>query len=123
MLPVGQVQLTFTYKNQKHNIQFQVVDGNVPAILGRTTCEKLGMVWRIYEIKTKEDILKDFDDLFSGLGCLQHHIKTDPNVSPVIHPPREVPVALKDKIVEELHKIVEELHKHAKCKDILCPGR
>jgi len=34
MSPVGQVQLTFTYRNQKDNIQFQVVDGNVPALLG-----------------------------------------------------------------------------------------
>jgi len=65
------------------------------------------MVRRIYEIKIEDDPLKNFDDLFSGLGCLpiEHHIKTDPNVSPVIHPPRKVPVALKDKIVEELHKM------------------
>lgn len=26
--PVGQVQLTFTYRNQKHYILFQMVDGN-----------------------------------------------------------------------------------------------
>lgn len=104
MSPVGQIQLTFTYRQQKHNIQFQVVDGTVPAILGDTTCEKLGMVRRMHEIKVKDDPLKDFDDLFSGLGCLPiaHHVKTDPNV---IHPPRKVPVALKDKIVKELHKM------------------
>lgn len=78
MSPVGQVQLTFTYKYLKHNIQFQAANGNVPAILGRTW-----MVSRIYEIKIKDDPLKDIDNLFSGLGCLpiEHRIKTDDQTS------------------------------------------
>lgn len=64
------------------------------------------MVKRIHDVRVKNnDILKDFEDLFSGLGCVmeQHHIQLDSTVAPVVHAPRKFPVALKDKIVAELH--------------------
>ncbi len=34
-----------------------------------------------------------------------HHIKIDPTVAPMIHPPRKVPIALKDKIKTELNRM------------------
>ena len=65
------------------------------------------MVKRVYDIKKDNDILNGFDDLCSGLGCLPgiHHIQIDPTISPVVHAPRKVPVALRDKVVEELHRM------------------
>ena len=55
------------------------------------------------------DILQEYSYLFQGLGCLpgEHAIKIDPAVSPVVHPPRKVPVALKGKIKEELDRTEE----------------
>lgn len=55
------------------------------------------------------DILKQYEDLFSGPGCMQgyHHIQVDPSVKPVVHAPRKVPVALKERIIEELHRMEE----------------
>ena len=52
-------------------------------------------------------MLKDYPDLFSGLGCLpgEHTIKIDPAVSPVVHPPRKVPVAIKEKVKKELDRM------------------
>ncbi|KAL9953715.1 hypothetical protein ACROYT_G041171 [Oculina patagonica] len=55
------------------------------------------------------DILQEYSDLFQGLGCLpgEHAIKINPAVTPVVHPPRKVPVALKGKIKEELDRMEE----------------
>ena len=46
-------------------------------------------------------------DLFQGLGCLpgKHIIKVDSSISPVVHPPRKVPVSLKERIKEELDRM------------------
>lgn len=46
-----------------------------------------------------KDILEEYSEVFSGTGCLPdtHHIEIDVTVKPVVHPPRRVPVALRDK--------------------------
>ena len=46
-------------------------------------------------------------DLFQGLSCLpgEHRIKVDSSISPVVHPPRKVPVFLKEKIKEKLDRM------------------
>lgn len=55
------------------------------------------------------EILKEYTDVFDGLGCLpdEHTIKTDPTVTPVVRPPRRVPLAFKGKIKEELQRMEE----------------
>ena len=54
-----------------------------------------------------QNILNEHSDLFQGLGCIsgEHPIKVDPNIPAVVHPPRKVPVSLKDKIIDELDRI------------------
>lgn len=84
------------------------MEKDAPAILGRATCQTLGMIKRIHDVSANDDaILKEFEDLFSGLGCMPgyHHIQLDPSVKPVVHAPRKVPVALKERIIEELHQM------------------
>ena len=51
-----------------------------------------------------QKMYEQYLDLFQGLGCLpgEHTIKVDSSISPVVHPPRKVPVSLKEKIKEEL---------------------
>lgn len=46
----------------------EITQEDVCRILGGDACLKLGLVKRLYEVK-KEDILKDYKDLFDGLGC------------------------------------------------------
>lgn len=57
-------------------------------------------------------IPKDYQDLFSGLGCLQgtYSIKVDENIQPVIHvhPPRKIPIALRDTVKDELDRMERE---------------
>ena len=50
-----------------------------------------------------------YESLFDGIGCLQdkYKIKIDPSVTPVIHPPRRVPFALKPKLKAELQRMLE----------------
>jgi hypothetical protein len=68
MSPLGQNQLTCEYKGQKHIIQFQIVERDPPAILGRSTCQSLGLIKRIHEVSVEnDDIMKNYEDLFSGL--------------------------------------------------------
>lgn len=45
--------------------------------------------------------------MFTGLGCVPglHHIQLNPDVTPVIHPPRKVPIALKDRVKAELDRM------------------
>lgn len=45
--------------------------------------------------------------MISLIGCLpgQHHIQIDHTVKPVVHAPRKIPVALRDRVVEELHRM------------------
>ena len=60
-------------------------------------------------IKDKEDLLKQYPECFNGIGKFQgeYHITVDPSVPPVIHPPRRVPVSLKDDIKSELDDMVK----------------
>ena len=54
-----------------------------------------------------DELLKGYDKLFTGLGCLpgEHTIEIDPSYTPVVHSPRRVPVALKEQIKEELQRM------------------
>lgn len=49
------------------------------------------------------DIRKNYSDVFEGLGCLpgKHNIKVDPNVHPVVNPPKRIPLAIRDKVKSE----------------------
>lgn len=53
--PLGKKKsLTCVYKGQKHKIKFEIVEQHVPAILGKATCIKLGLVKRVYGVDTKK---------------------------------------------------------------------
>ena len=51
-----------------------------------------------------------YPDCFNGIGKFdgRYHINIVPTVSPVIHPPRRVPIALKDDTKEELDEMVSK---------------
>ena len=55
--------------------------------------------------------MSEYEDIFNGLGCITdvvHHIETDPNVKPKIHPNRRVPVAFRAKIKVELESMEKQ---------------
>ena len=61
---------------------------------------------------TREYLLKEFSDIFTGIGCFPgpeyHHIETDPEVTPIQHPSRQVPVHLQPVYKEEPIRLVKQ---------------
>ena len=53
-------------------------------------------------------MLRPFADVFQGIGCLPggYSISLHRDVSPVVHPPRRVPVPKKDAMNTELENLV-----------------
>lgn len=100
--PLGRRALTCGYKGQKHQIEFEITQQDVLAVLGGNTCLKLGLVKRVHDVRKESHILKDYEKLFNGLGCIpgQHHIQINHTVTPVVHAPRRIPVAPRDRVVE-----------------------
>ena len=57
-------------------------------------------------IKNKQELMEMYPECFNGkVGCFEdytYHITLDPEVLPVVHAPRKVPIELKDKLEAEL---------------------
>ena len=53
---------------------------------------------------SNEDIFDKYFTCFEGLGCISepYHVKLDVNATPVIHPPRKIPAAIRGKVQQEL---------------------
>ena len=117
--PAGIVQLPCKIQGNNFDIDFYVVDSSVQSVLGGSTCREIGLIQRLYNIHTNElpkqkdlpqDIDSSYKDLFEGLGCMPdtYSIKVDPSVKPVIHPPRKVPISMKEKVKTELLRMESE---------------
>ncbi|KAK3084719.1 hypothetical protein FSP39_017965 [Pinctada imbricata] len=112
MSPKGSVTLPCVVRKKTHHVNFFVTKSGSKPILGHASCTKLGLVQRIpasvdsVEI-TKDSIIKNYKDVFEGLGKLptEYHIEVDPSVKPVIHPPRKIPSALQKQVKEELDRM------------------
>ncbi|GFY56938.1 reverse transcriptase domain-containing protein [Trichonephila inaurata madagascariensis] len=93
-----------------------VCDNRVP-ILGFEACRELGLIQRlnmIYNspIKTPELFLKEFTDVFTGTGSLKRIVKIKLKETSVTHvaAPRKVPLAIHNKVKEELSNMVDAGH-------------
>ena len=58
----------------------------------------------------KDDIIRQYQDIFNGLGCLEgtYYIVIDESVKPVIHPPWKIPVSLHIQLKEHLKQLVKD---------------
>ena len=120
ILPKGTVLLTCKIPNDTvtHDVNFHVVDIDSKPILGAEACERLSLVQRVHKPMSDQtnvdsvtdyhvDVDKDYRDVFNGLGALpgKHTIKVDTSVTPVVHAPRKVPFAIKNKLKAELDRM------------------
>ncbi|CAG2225676.1 unnamed protein product [Mytilus edulis] len=94
-------------------------DRNVQSVIGDKTCEAMKLLKRIHVIThtstphetTKtllpENLEQQYGDLFTGLGCLPgaHKIRINKTIAPVLHAPRNIPIAIKDKVKAELDRM------------------
>nr|XP_054768172.1 uncharacterized protein K02A2.6-like [Lytechinus pictus] len=102
MKPVGKTQLICEHKSKFFDLECQVVELRSQPILGLPSCKLLGLVKRTYAVREETTEVKDkYPHLFQGLGCMpgKHQI----------HAPRRLPVALREKVREEL-KRMEDLN-------------
>ena len=110
---VGTITLQVEYRDTYKLVTFNVVDRDLPSVLGVPGIEELGLLQRVFTLKTEAttnaDIMDEFKDVFSGLGKLKgvvHQIQLKEGARPVIQPPRRVPVALRKPLREELDRMV-----------------
>ena len=55
----------------------------------------------------KEKILHEYRDVFEGLGCLpgEYNITVDQSYTPVVNPPRRLPIAIRKLVQEKLDEM------------------
>ena len=107
-------------------LQFNTTEDDLAPLLSYSTCIGLGLVTindcdsssnssgglkdtpGVHVTTGMADPLEGCKDVFEGLGDLpgEYHIVTDDSVPPVVHPPRRVPVALRNQIKEKLDEKV-----------------
>ena len=95
-------------QNKSYPVQFFVVPAKSVPVIGLNTCEKLQLIKRCFLINSMDPRLSDmYESLFDDIGCFQgkYKIKIDPSVTPVIHPPRRVPFALKPQLKAEVQRM------------------
>ena len=97
-------------KDRKVLVMFIVAETSSPPILGFSTCGNLNLIKRVMVVKSKEkqlpSFISEFESCFGELGTLPkvYKIVVDPSVSPVVHHPRRVPIAIQPKLKEELDR-------------------
>ncbi|XP_074026147.1 uncharacterized protein [Leptinotarsa decemlineata] len=109
---LGKCNLNCKIKELSEYLTFYIVDEqNVVPILGKEDCQKLKLIQLVHSLKAEysqdahyEKIIKGFNDVFTGLGCLEgtFNIKLEPNACPKIHVPRKVPIAVQEKSKNKL---------------------
>ena len=105
---IGSVTLACAYNSTQRNIRFNMMNGRKPVnLLGRDDRVDLGLIKRVHV--TVADVYKNlvtrYADVFKdSIGCMpgEYEIKVDENISPVVHPSRSVPVALRKMEKDEL---------------------
>ena len=112
----GKVSLKCSYKNERITADFIVADEcQSQPILSLKTSLELKLIQLTLSVEspiqplTKEKILKEYEEVFKGFGGLDGDvsIQLKEDAVPVVHPPRRVPYAIKDKVKEELDRMVK----------------
>ena len=105
---VGKCTFDIHHNSTIHSIPFIVADTTSPPLLGLQACVDLNLIQRVWPVNANApDIIQDYKDVFRELECLKadHRINIDPNATPVIHPPRKIPISLMEKLKAELERM------------------
>ena len=122
--PIG--QCTLNLKNEKtgqiYETEFVVLRDECTPLLGSETNQQMDLVKVQYEnilslsvkgtavLLNKDTIIQQYPDVFQGTGKFEnkYHLTVDPDAVPVIHPPRPIPIALRNEWKEELDRLHSE---------------
>ena len=105
----GKCHINCYYKNNPYNLEFYVVEAQSPAALGLKACMDMKLIKPVLTISQQntDPILQEYEEVFSGIGKMDsgYTITLKPDAIPVIHAARSVPVALKEKVKNELQRM------------------
>lgn len=89
--------------------EFVIIDGDVPAIVGRQSAVTMGLVKRIRALIDSDTLFEDYSDVFSGLGAYDrpYDIKLDHSVDPVVQPRHRVPYSRMEPLKAALQSLEE----------------
>ena len=119
--PLGQIRLLTERKGRKCGVLYHIVKQDLKPLLCRT-CEKKMVKILDADINAthneridvlpnfrSDPTLSEFTDIFTGVGCLEgnYSIQVDDSFRPVVHPPRKVPVPLRDSLKLQLDNMVK----------------
>ena len=87
----GKATIPCRHKDKQYAVEFEVVDQNVPNILGLKACTEINLIQRVDAIDNQiQDPFSKYSDVFEGLGCITnvvYHIEVQQYSKPVVHPP------------------------------------
>ena len=71
---LGSCILNISTKHKIHSVQFVVIDGNSPSIIGLKTSEELNLLKRLSNINVNSDIefYTEYANCFGDIGLLKH---------------------------------------------------
>ncbi|XP_060076924.1 uncharacterized protein K02A2.6-like [Ylistrum balloti] len=121
--PLGKrrVRVVNPATGKRNSVEFVIVRGNVQAILGAQASQQMGLITvnknvciqtegleRVQAVKTDDqDLTLKYNSVFEGLGKLpgKLQLEVDRTVQPVQIPTRKVPVAVREKLKDELDRL------------------
>ncbi|KAK3754747.1 hypothetical protein QZH41_000060 [Actinostola sp. cb2023] len=117
-IPVKAVcTLQSKHKGITRNLEFFITSIESEPVLSISACKELGLIKFISAVDRDENtetfaarIREEYKDVFTGIGCLErpYHIVLDPEVQPVINPPRRVPYGLQDRVKAALDEMCNQ---------------
>ena len=99
---------TTTVKTKYGDLKFHVINKDVKTILGLSDILRLDLIKldsEVHTINNAPEIISEYSDLFeSSLGILPivYHIKLEESVTPVTRSARQIPMAMRDGVINEL---------------------
>jgi hypothetical protein len=124
--PVGRVPLDVVYNDHVYKLLCEIIDHNIPNLVGLSDSLMMNLICRVDKVQNRgegsrlfdyiscnsesKDILNAYPDVFQGVGKIPGvvSLKIDKNAYPVAHPPRPIPVALRNAVKDKLDQMESE---------------
>lgn len=109
----GKCDLKCKHRDTEMIMTFYVVDTIAPPVIGLKGCIDFGLINLVLSVSEKHmevPVLKEFADVFKGIGLFPGEctIHSDPHATPVVHPPRHIPLALRSRLKDELDSMEKQ---------------
>ena len=108
---LGKDTIDCNYKGETFPVEFQILQEYGCPVLSCKTSHDMGLVKLVLAVEETADsakaIIEEYEEIFSGIGNMTepYKIQLESGAVPVVHPPRRVPVALRDKVKAELERM------------------